>query len=179
MLKKILLAAALVVLALVAVVAMQPASYTVTRSAAINAPPEQVFPLVNDFRAWDQWSPWAKLDPDMKAAYYGADSGTGAIYAWSGNDDVGEGRMTILESHPYRHIQIKLEFLKPFESLTTTEFSFQPEGSGTQVEWRMRGDNSFIEKGVFLVMGGVDKAVGPDFEKGLAQMKAVAEGAGQ
>jgi uncharacterized protein YndB with AHSA1/START domain len=177
--KKVFLGLAAALILLAAFVALQPASYTVTRSAVVNAPPERVFPLVNDFHAWEQWSPWAKIDPEMSVAYYGAEAGQGAVYAWSGNDDAGEGRMTILESQTPSLIRIRLEFLRPFQSVNATEFSFRPEGDRTEVQWTMRGDNGFMEKAVFLAMGGIDKAVGPDFEKGLAQMKAVAEAAGR
>lgn len=179
MLKKILLVVLAIVVVFLLVVAAQPSSYTVTRSATINAPPEQVFPLVNDFHEWDKWSPWAKLDPNMQTTYSGAGDGEGAVYSWTGNDDVGEGRMTILRSEPHQHVQIKLEFLKPFESQSITDFSFQSEGGGTAVNWTMSGENNFMAKAFMLFMGGMDKAVGPDFEKGLAQMKSVAEAARQ
>lgn len=140
------------------------------------APPAQVFALINDFHSWNQWSPWAKIDPAMKATYEGSPSGPGAIYKWVGNSEVGEGVMTILESQPNERVKIKLEFLKPFASTNTTEFTIKPAGNQTAVEWTMEGNSDFMSKTYSLVAGGMDKAIGPDFEKGLTQMKAAAEG---
>ncbi len=176
MLKKILVLLAVLLAGFLAMAAMQPDSYTVTRTATIAAPPEHVFALVNDFHQWDKWSPWAKIDPNMKTTYDGPPAGAGAVYSWTGNDEVGEGRMTILESRPNDAIKIDLEFLKPFESKAINEFILKAEGTGTAVEWRMAGDSNFMSKVFSLVMGGMDKMIGPDFEKGLAQMKSAAEG---
>lgn len=175
MVRKILIILAGLIVGLLILISMQPAEYTVTRSATIAAPPDQVFALVNDFHKWDAWSPWAKLDPAMKTTYEGAAAGTGAIYSWAGNDKVGEGRMTITESQPSDRLAIKLEFLKPFASTSQTDFTFKGDGGGTNVTWTMNGQNNFMSKAFGLFMGGMDKMVGPDFEKGLAQMKAEAE----
>jgi uncharacterized protein YndB with AHSA1/START domain len=176
MLKKILFAIAAVIAVLLIVVAMQPSEFRITRSATMAAPPAAVFAQVNDFHKWDAWSPWAKLDPTMKATYDGAEAGTGAKYAWIGNKDVGEGRMTILESQPSELIRIKLEFLNPFEATNTTVFAFKPEGDKTAVTWTMEGNNKFMSKAFGLFMN-MDKLVGGDFEKGLARMKALVEAA--
>jgi hypothetical protein len=176
-LKKVLIGLVLVIAVFVVVVAMQPAEFRITRSATINAPPEVVFAQVNDFHKWDAWSPWAKLDPAMKTTFEGPSSGTGAKYSWVGNKEVGEGRMTILESKPSEWVRINLEFIKPFEASSTTEFAFKPQADQTAVTWTMSGKHSFMEKAFCLFMN-MDKMVGGDFEKGLAQMKAVAENAG-
>jgi hypothetical protein len=175
MLKKVLIVVLGIVVVFFAAAAMQPSDFKVVRSATIAAPTTDVYALVNDFHKWDAWSPWAKLDPAMKTTYEGEAAGTGAVYTWAGNSDVGEGRMTILDSKPYELVRIKLDFLKPFEASNTTEFDFKPEGSGTTVNWVMTGQNNLISKAFCLVMGGMDKMIGPDFEKGLAQMKVVAE----
>ena len=164
------------VVAFCAVVAMQPEDFKITRSATINATPDKIFENVNDFHKWDAWSPWAKIDPAMKTTYSGAASGTGASYAWVGNSDVGEGKMTITESHPTEHIKIDLDFIAPFAAKNVTEFTFKPDGDKTNVTWTMTGKNNFMAKGFNLVMN-MDKLVGGDFEKGLAQMKTVAESA--
>jgi uncharacterized protein YndB with AHSA1/START domain len=174
-LKKVLIALLVVVTAFAGVVSIQPADFKVVRSASIAAPQANVFGLVNDFHKWEGWSPWAKIDPAMKTAYEGAPAGPGAIYKWTGNDEVGEGQMTILDTRPNELVRIKLDFLKPFESSNTTEFEFKPESSGVNVNWTMSGQNNFVSKAFCLVLGGMDKMVGPDFEKGLAQMKALAE----
>jgi uncharacterized protein YndB with AHSA1/START domain len=177
MLKKILLVIVAVVAALVVVVAMQPTTYTVTRITSIAAPPADLFSVVNDFHKWDAWSPWAKLDPAMKASFDGPPAGAGAVYSWVGNDKVGEGRMTMLESKPNQSVRIKVDFLKPFASTSLTEISFDASGDATNVSWSMTGDNNFMAKAACLFMGGMDKMIGPDFERGLAQMKTVVEAA--
>lgn len=178
MIKKMLLGALVVIVLGVAifctVVALQPAHYHVERSATVNAPAITVFNQVNDFHKWDAWSPWAKLDPNMKTTFEGAPAGNGAVYSWVGNSDVGEGRMTITDSKPGELIKIKLEFIKPFAATNATVFTFKPQGNQTAVTWTMDGDNNFVGKAFSLVMN-MDKMVGGDFEKGLAQMKTVAE----
>ena len=178
MIKKILLGAVVVIVVVVAifcvVVAMQPAHYHIERSATMNAPAPVVFNQVNDFHKWDAWSPWAKLDPNMKQSYEGAAAGPGAMYSWTGNSQVGEGRMTITDSKPSELVKIKLEFVKPFAATNATNFTFAPQGNQTAVKWTMDGDNTFMGKAFGLFMN-MDKMVGGDFDKGLAQMKAVAE----
>src|ERR1700690_3590052 len=121
MLKKILMGLGAALVILVVVIAMQPATFHVARSIDMLAPPDIVFAQVNDFHAWHAWSPWEKLDPGMTRSYDGVPSGAGAKYAWAGNKQVGEGRMTIEKSEPER-IQIKLEFLKPFSATNTATF---------------------------------------------------------
>ena len=176
MLKKALLALAAISALLLIVIAMRPNTYRVTRTATIAAPPERVFALINDYRKWADWSPWAKIDPNMKVTYSGAESGAGAAYAWVGNDVVGEGKMTTLESRPSEYMKIKLEFIKPFESNSVNEFTLKPDGAGTNVSWDMAGDANFMTK-AFTLFSSMDSMVGPDFEKGLRQMKALAESA--
>lgn len=172
MLKKILAAVAAALVGLVLVIALQPKTYKVTRSAVIPAPPAEVFAQVNDFHAWEAWSPWAKLDPAVKNTFEGAPSGAGAVFKWAGNDKVGEGRMTLTESRPAERIRIRLEFIKPFASACDTGFDFAPAAGGTTVTWTMSGENDFLSKAMCLFMGGMDKLVGPDFERGLANLKA-------
>jgi uncharacterized protein YndB with AHSA1/START domain len=177
--KKLLIALAAVVALLIVfagVVAMQPSDFRVVRSTTIAAPPSVVFPHVNDFHAWEAWSPWAKLDPNAKNSFEGPSAGTGAVFTWSGNDEVGEGRMTILESRPDELIRIQLDFVRPMEDTCTVEFAFLPEGDRTAVTWTMSGESNFIGKAVCLFMD-MDKLVGGDFEKGLASMKSVVEAA--
>jgi uncharacterized protein YndB with AHSA1/START domain len=176
MLKKILIVLVLIIIVFVIVVATRPANFRVTRSNNIAAPAEVVFAQVNDFHKWDAWSPWAKLDPAMKQTHEGAPAGTGAIYSWAGNKEVGEGRMTITESRPNELIRIKLEFLKPFAAVNATEFTFTPGGNQTAITWSMTGTNNFMAK-AFCMFMNMDKMVGGDFEKGLAQMKSIAEAA--
>ena len=180
MIKKILLYGIVVIVLIIAifcvVVAMQPTHYTVERSAIINAPAPVVFAQVNDFHKWQAWSPWEKLDPHMKKEFSGAAAGNGAVYSWAGNSDVGEGRMTITDSRPSDLIKIKLEFVKPFTATNATDFTFTPQGNQTNVKWTMSGDNNFVAKAFSMFMN-MDKMVGGDFEKGLAQMKTISEAA--
>lgn len=175
MLKKILIGVALVIAAFLVVAALQPAHFRIVRSATLPAPPAAVFEHVNDFHKWQAWSPWAKLDPDAKNTFEGAPSGVGAIFRWAGNNEVGEGGMTITESRPPELIRIKLEFLKPFAATSTAEFTFKPAGEQTEVSWSMSGTNNFTGKCMSLVMN-CDKMVGGMFEKGLSNMAAVVGG---
>ncbi len=174
MVKTILIVLAAVALVVVVVVAMQPSEFRVTRSTTVAAPPAAVFAQVNDFHRWEAWNPWGKIDPAMKQTYQGAPAGTGAIYTWTGNKEVGEGRMTLTESRPNDLIRIKLEFFKPFAATNTAEFTFMPEGNQTLVTWSMRGDNNFMAKAIHLFIN-MDKMIGGQFEEGLESMKSVVE----
>lgn len=175
MLRKLLIGVAALIVVLVVLIATRPSTYRVERSTRIAAPPEVVFGLVNDFHAWDRWSPWAKLDPAMKTTYGGPPSGVGATYAWAGNSKVGEGNMRITESRPAQRVGIRLEFLKPMASVNQTDFAFKPEGGGTQVSWAMTGTNDFVGK-AFSLVADMDAMIGKDFDKGLATMRTEAEG---
>jgi len=181
MLKKLgivlaLLAGLLAVLALI--IAARPAEFSLQRSITMDAPPEAPFKLVNNFRHWEQWSPWAKLDPEISVTFEGPEEGAGAVYTWSGNNDVGEGKMTIVESRSPEQVGIQLEFIKPMKATNTTEFSFTPEGDQTVVTWTMAGQNNFMGKAFGLFMD-IESIVGAQFEQGLADMKAAAEAAPQ
>jgi hypothetical protein len=149
------------------------AGFEVTRRTSIAADPARVHALVNDFRQWTAWSPWEDVDPDLERTYSGPDSGLGAHYAWSGNRKAGEGSMEITGSTPER-IDIELSFLKPFKATNHVDLTLTPTGGGTDVVWRMTGAHQGLAKLVFRFMS-MDKMVGPDFEKGLARLKSVAE----
>jgi uncharacterized protein YndB with AHSA1/START domain len=166
MLKKIALVLLLALAGFAAFVATRPADFRITRSRTVAAPPAAVHAYVNDFQSWPEWSPWEKLDPAMKREISATSSGTGATYHWSGNGDVGEGRMTITDSRPAQSVTLRLEFLKPFAATNTTVFEFAPSGSGTSVTWTMTGRNNFLAK-AFCLFVDMDKMVGADFEKGL------------
>ena len=172
---KILIALAVILLIFVIVVATRPSDFKIVRSATISAPPATVFGEVNELRKWEAWSPWAKMDPQMKQTYEGPPAGNGAISRWVGNSQVGEGNMTIVESHPNDLIKIRLEFVKPFPGVNDVEFTFKPEGSNqTAVTWTMTGKYAFVPKAVGLFMN-MDKMIGDQFEQGLAQLKPVCE----
>lgn len=169
-------AAALVVLliGLVLIIAMRPTDFRITRQLAMAAPPTAVFLHVNELAKWRAWSPWEELDPDLKRTYAGPAAGEGAHYAWAGDSKVGQGSMTITDSRPNELVRLRLEFIKPFAAVNTSEFSFQPAAGGTLVVWNMLGRNNFMAKAFGLMMD-MDKLIGKDFEKGLAKLKAVAE----
>ena len=168
----------IVVVALIAGVlgfaATKPDTFRVQRAAGIKAPPEKIFALINDFGRWSAWSPWEKKDPAMKRTFVATTSGKGAVYAWEGNKDVGQGRMEIAESVPPSRIRIKLDFVKPFEARNIVEFTLEPKGDITNVTWSMQGDSPYIAK-VIQVFISMDSMVGKDFEAGLASLKAIAE----
>jgi uncharacterized protein YndB with AHSA1/START domain len=172
MLKRFLIILAAAIAALAVVVALQPADFQVTRTGTIAAPPGAVFAQVNDFHKWNDWSPWAKLDPNAKNTFDGPESGVGAGFAWSGNNEVGEGRMTITESVPNERIAMDLIFTKPFAATNKTEFTFRPKGDHTEVTWSMSGRNNFMGKAASLAMN-MDKMVGGQFEKGFANLNTV------
>lgn len=169
--------AVLGVLAMVLLVASRrPGDFRVERRLTIRAKSERLFALVNDFRAWADWSPWAKLDPNMKTEFSGPPSGTGASYKWVGNSKVGEGSMRIRESVPSNKVDIQLEFLKPFKASNQCTFTLLPSADGlaTTVSWTMTGKNALVSKVMGLFMD-MDQLIGKDFEKGLANLKASAE----
>jgi len=174
MIKKFLLGFVAAVILLIAAVfiaaSTRPDTFRVSRSAVIPAAPAVVFDHVNDLHKWDAWSPWAKLDPNSKATFEGPKEGVGSSMAWAGNAEVGEGKMTITESKPSELILMRLDFLKPMEGTSTTEFTFKPEAGGTLVTWTMSGTNSFPAKAISLVLD-CDKMMGGYFEQGLDNMK--------
>lgn len=175
MLKKVLIVVLVLVVGIFGYALTRPDSFRVERKATIQAAPDKVFALVNDFHQWPQWSPWEKLDPAMKRSHSGAAAGAGAVYAWQGNSDVGQGRMEIVESVPGQRVRIQLDFIEPMASRNQTEFILASQGSGaTDVTWAMHGPANFMTKlmGVFVSM---DSMVGKDFEQGLANLKAAAE----
>jgi uncharacterized protein YndB with AHSA1/START domain len=173
MLKKIAIVVIVLILGILAFAATKPDTFRVERTVTIKAPPEKIYPLLDDFHNWPTWSPWEKKDPAMKRTHSGPEKGKGALYAWEGNREVGKGRMEILESSPSR-VFIKLDFLEPFEGHNTAEFTLEPKGDTTTVRWVMDGPAPFISK-VIQVFCSMDRMIGKDFEEGLANMKAAAE----
>lgn len=174
MFKIIAIAIVVLIAGLLAYAATRPDTFRVERTVSIQAPPEKIFPLINDFHSWGSWSPYEKLDPTMKKTYSGAESGQGAVYEWAGNNKAGSGRMEIVETMPPSQVQIKLDFSKPFEAHNTTEFTLEPQGNATNVTWAMHGPSPFMTK-VMSIFMSMDSLVGKDFETGLANLKALAE----
>ena len=167
------IAVALLVVAVLGFAATRPDSFSVRRTASIQAPPEKIHGLLSDFRAWEAWSPWEKLDPKMKRTYSGEPKGKGARYAWSGNSEVGEGSMTITEAQASR-VALDLDFVRPFEGHNKVVFTLAPKGEATEVTWSMSGPSPYITK-VMQVFCDMDGMIGKQFEAGLASLKAVTE----
>jgi hypothetical protein len=174
LLKRLGIGVVLLLLAAAGVIWMQPDDYRLTRSTVIAAPAAAIFPHVNDLRQWEDWSPWAKLDPAAKVTFDGPQSGEGAVFHWAGNDKVGAGTMTITESKPNQRVATRTDFVKPFEGTSRADFIFSQQGNQTNVIWTMTGSHNFISKAICLVMS-MERTVGPDFEKGLMQLKQVSE----
>ncbi len=175
MVKKVLLGLAVVLAAFAAFVSTRSDTFRIERSTRIDAPADVAFAQVNDFHAWEAWSPWAKVDPAMKQSYEGPAAGVGAGYAWEGNDKAGKGKMTITESRAPQRVAIKLDFLEPFAATHAVEFAFKPAGEGkTDVSWTMTGNKNFLSKAMCVFMD-MDAMIGPDFEKGLAGLKRESE----
>lgn len=165
-----------VLIAIVLVLAAtKPDSFRLERSATIDAPPEKIFPLLNDFHRWGEWSPWEKLDPAMQRTFGGPENGVGSFYEWEGNSKAGKGRMQITESQPPSRVVLDLDFIKPFKAHNITEFHLVPNGSRTNLTWSMHGPNTFMTK-VMTVFTSMDKMVGKDFDQGLVNLKAAAGG---
>ncbi|MBV8851502.1 MAG: SRPBCC family protein [Methylobacteriaceae bacterium] len=177
----ILLLIILAAVAAVAYAATRPDDFRVVRATSIDAPPDTIFPLLDDFRRWTEWSPWEGRDPAMKRTYVGAPAGQGAAYAWRGNRNVGAGRMEILETSPPLRLLIDLHFLKPFEARNKAEFHLEPVGTATpvttRVTWAMQGRANPMMKTMGLFMN-MDDMIGRDFETGLANLKRLSENPG-
>jgi uncharacterized protein YndB with AHSA1/START domain len=149
-------------------------TYSVERSATIAAAPERIYEYLADFHRWTAWSPWEGIDPDLQRTYSGAESGVGATYSWSGNRKAGAGSMTIVDASAPNEVKIDLQFEKPFKARNDTQFTVVPGPSGSVVRWTMNGKKTLATR-VMGIFTSMDKMIGADFERGLAQLKAAAE----
>jgi hypothetical protein len=165
---------AVVVAIILILAAAKPDTFSIQRATTVKAPPEEIFPLINDFHQWGTWSPYENKDPAMKRSYGGATAGKGAIYAWNGDKNVGSGRMEILDASIPSKIIIKLDFFTPFEAHNTAEFTMLPQGDATNLTWLMHGPAPFMAKLMHVFMN-IDRMVGKDFEVGLANLKKLTE----
>lgn len=154
----------LIVLLAIVPVFLSSKSYVV-RTTVIDAPSDSVFNYLSDFKNFKAWSPWASKDPNMTVTIERA----GAVYSWKGNDQVGSGNMTITNMEAGKSVDIDLKFMEPWETLAKIKWSVTPEGNATKVSWEMSQDLSYGQKYFGLM---ADKMVGPDFEQGLAKLKA-------
>lgn len=161
-------------IAVFGIASTRPATYHIERSVTTAAPPATVYAVLNDMHRFPEWSPWQELDPNMKVTHDGPPTGVGSVYTWTGNKDVGEGRMTITASTPDESVVQKLEFMKPWASTCDVHFTIAPEGSGSKVTWAMDGNNDMMAKVMSLFMN-MDSMVGKDFDKGLGKLKTLTE----
>ena len=174
MIKTIAIVLALLIAAILIYAATKPDSFHIERGTAIKAPPEKIFALINDFKQWEAWSPWEKIDPALKRSYGGAASGVGAIYEWSGNKDIGQGRMEIVEASPSSKILLNLDFVTPFEAHNVVEFLLSADGDSTTVTQAMYGPSPYISK-LMTIFFSMEKMVGDKYKEGLNNLKKLAE----
>lgn len=172
--KKILAVVALLIVAFLGAAATRPNEFKVARSIVIDATPDKVFPMVNVLKLGSQWRPWDKLDPKMKTTFSGPESGVGASYSWDGNNEVGAGSLTIVESKPNELVRNKLEFLRPMAGVSDVAFTLEPLGSRTKLSWSMQGESCFMGKCMSLVMD-CEAMCGQQFDQGLASLKKIVE----
>jgi uncharacterized protein YndB with AHSA1/START domain len=146
---------------------------TVSRSARIQATPDRIFPLIDDLRQWERWSPWEELDPNMTHTYSGAERGLGAVHEWKGNRKAGQGRMEITSVDPPRSIDVDLTFIKPFKSNNTTRFELAESGPETTLTWSMVSPVTVMSRiaGIFM---NLEKRIGNDFDRGIAKLSRLA-----
>ncbi|MFO1447914.1 MAG: SRPBCC family protein [Opitutaceae bacterium] len=168
----VLIVVAVLVIGVLLVAAMRPADVRVSRTATLAAPPSRVFPHLNDLRKFQEWSPWAKLDPNCQLTFAGPATGVGSSFSWTGNAKVGAGRMTLTESRANELVAYHMDFYKPFAGEGEGRMEFKPSGSGTQATWSMDTRANFFMKVMCLFMS-MDKAIGGQFEQGLATLDAV------
>lgn len=176
MFKKTVIALIAIIGVFAGYVALQPSEFRITRSTIIEAPASIIFAQINDFHKWQDWSPWAKIDPAAITAFEGPEAGKGAIFKWSGNDKIGQGTMTLTESSPDEAVRTQVDFTQPFEGTTFSEFQLKPEGNRTTLTWTMSGHNNFIARAICVFMP-MEKMLGGEMEMGLVGIKAIAEAA--
>ncbi len=163
------------VLLVVLLALIAPKSYDVSRSQLINSPKDKVFAVLRSLKQQDEWSPWAKRDPNMKKEYRGTDGEVGSVSYWNGNKDVGEGEQEITKIIDGERIEGHLRFLKPWKSESNCYFiTEEAEDGQTKVTWGFSGKNTFPFSIMMLFMS-MDKMVGKDFEEGLATLKTKME----
>ena len=171
MLKKILYVILALVGVLLAVGFVLPRQVHVERSVSIDKPAAELFPLANSLRRFNEWSPWVDIDPAAKITFAGPDSGVGASMHWAGNSKVGTGTDTIVESVPDRHVGLELDF---GQGKAKSSIDLAPATAGTKVTWTLDMDLGAGPIGRYFGLF-LDGMIGPDYERGLGRLKALAE----
>jgi len=174
MILRVLIIVVVLIAAVLVYAATKPNAFSVQRSRSIQAPPERIFALINDFHNWSRWAPQDNEDSTMKRAFSGPESGTGAVSDWDSSGSAGKGRMTITESVPSKKISVKVDFAKPFEAHNVNEFTLEPDDGSTKVTWSMQGTNLYMMK-LMSIFVNMDRVAGKHFENGLDKLKAIAE----
>jgi hypothetical protein len=174
MLKLIVVGIAVAIAGILLYAATRPDTFRVQRTASIKAPPEKIFPLIDDLRSGERWSPYYRKDPAMQGTYSGPPNGVGATFNFAGNKDVGAGRVSITGTRPPNHVSMRLQMFKPFAADNTVEFTLVPRGETTDVTWTMVGRQPYLAK-VMCLFFDMDGMIGTDFATGLANLKTVAE----
>jgi uncharacterized protein YndB with AHSA1/START domain len=174
MIAKISMGLAVIIAILLIVIATRPAEFHYSRSATIAAPPAAVFEQVNDLHKFQTWNPWAEIDPNATGTFSGPPSGVGSAFSWAGNNEIGEGTMTLIESRPGELVRFRMDFRKPMAGTSTAEFTFKPDGDKTKVTWSMFGPNNFMGKAMSLFIN-CEKMVGDQFSQGLESLKRQVE----
>ena len=165
---------AAIILLLLILGLLAPKTYDVSRHIVINAPKNEIFNILRSLKQQDQWSPWAKRDPNMQKEYRGVDGEVGSVSYWNGNKDVGEGEQEITKIIDGERIEGHLRFLKPWKSESDCYFITEDAEKATKVTWGFSGKNKFPFSIMMLFMS-MDKMVGKDFEEGLANLKSMIE----
>ena len=173
MIKLIILILLVVIASVLVMAALKPKTFRTARSIVIAAPPAKVFPWVSNLKSFNEWNPWAKMDPSAQNSYEGPAEGVGAKMSWVGKT-TGTGSMTEIEVQPNALVRFRLDFVAPFKATNTADFTFTPQGAGTHVEWAMYGPAPYFNRIINIVMR-CDNMVGQAFEKGLSDLKAMAE----
>lgn len=171
MFKKIVMTILLIIMGFASIIAMNPSDYSVSRNIIINAPASSVFPMINNFKNWEKWSPWKSNDPGAKTTFEGPEQGLGAIMRWSDSQSVGS--ITITQSVSNEFLDYALEFEKPLKSKATSQFTLS-SGENTVVTWSMSGKHNFLGK-VFAFFYDTEKMIGESYELGLNNLKSFVE----
>lgn len=152
---------------------LMPSQVSVSRDVVINAPPEKIFPHVANLKAFNAWSPWADMDPDMKVEFSGAPDGVGQVMSWDSDKDMGSGSMKVVETVANEKLVTALDFGQM--GTATARFDLVPDPGGTKVTWSMLSDlgNNPIKRWFGPMM---KSGVTEQYDKGLAKLRVVAEG---
>jgi len=172
-LKPILIGLAALIVLIILIGLFLPSAAHVERSTSIAASPETVFGLVNNLRRFNEWSPWYEIDPSTEFNYSGPEQGVGARLQWASNSaELGSGAQEIVASEPLSRVRTRLEFED--ESNAHAELRLTPENSATHVSWAFDVDFGFNLLGRYFGLF-LDGILGPYYEKGLVNLKVVAE----